>query len=203
MPTSPQPAGPEPAEGAPSPVMPPSVRVAAITMGVLAALLLVNAGLLWYGFDATVDRIESVQDGITEADARRFVLLALIPYLVLGLILALAAWFLPRRQPWARWIGLAGSFVLGAADPVLDDRRGRRDRLVAAAVRALGRGRHEPARPHDRDLGAPAAQPLNAGSALAGRPLPAAEPVPLVGRLHRQQDDGRDRAAAAGRRSGR
>ena len=30
---------------------------------------------------------------------------SLIPYLVLGLILALAAWFLPRRQPWARWIG--------------------------------------------------------------------------------------------------
>ena len=30
-----------------------------------------------------------------------------VPYLVLGLVLALAAWFLPRRQPWARWIGLA------------------------------------------------------------------------------------------------
>jgi hypothetical protein len=93
--------------------MPPSVRVAAITMGVLAALLLVNAGLLWYGFDATVDRIESVRNGITEDDARRFVLLALIPYLILGVVLALAAWFLPRRQPWARWIGLAGSFLLG------------------------------------------------------------------------------------------
>ena len=112
MPTSPQPAAPEPADGPASPVMPPSVRVAAITMGVLAALLLVNAGLLWYGFDAAVARIERVQDGITEAAARRFVLLALIPYLILGLVLALAAWFLPRRQPWARWIGLAGSFLL-------------------------------------------------------------------------------------------
>jgi hypothetical protein len=112
VPTPSKPAGPEPAEGTPSPVMPPSVRVAAITMGVLAALLLVNAGLLWYGFDATVDRIESVRDGITEDEARRFVLLALIPYLILGVVLALAAWFLPRRQPWARWIGLAGSFLL-------------------------------------------------------------------------------------------
>jgi hypothetical protein len=92
--------------------MPPSVRVAAITMGVLAALLLVNAGLLWYGFGVTVDRIVRGDNGITEAEARRFVLLALIPYLVIGLILALAAWFLPRRQPWARWIGLAASFVL-------------------------------------------------------------------------------------------
>jgi uncharacterized membrane protein len=51
-------------------------------------------------------------NGITEADARRFVLLALIPYLVIGLLLALSAWFLPRRQPWARWLGLAASFVL-------------------------------------------------------------------------------------------
>jgi hypothetical protein len=92
--------------------MPASVRVAAITMGVLAALLLVNAGLLWYGFDVTVDRIVREGNGITDAAARRFVLLALIPYLVIGLILALAAWFLPRRQPWARWIGLAASVVL-------------------------------------------------------------------------------------------
>ena len=93
--------------------MPTSVRIAAITMGVLAALLLVNAGLLWYGFGGTVDRIVEEGNGITEADARRFVLLALIPYLIIGVILALAAWFLPRRQPWSRWIGLAGSFVLG------------------------------------------------------------------------------------------
>jgi hypothetical protein len=92
--------------------MPTSVRIAAITMGVLAALLLVNAGLLWYGFGVTVDRIVEEGNGITEADARRFVLLALIPYLVIGLILALSAWFLPRRQPWARWLGLAASFVL-------------------------------------------------------------------------------------------
>jgi hypothetical protein len=92
--------------------MPTSVRIAAITMGVLAALLLVNAGLLWYGFGVTVDRIVEEGNGITEADARRFVLLALIPYLMIGLILALSAWFLPRRQPWARWLGLAASFVL-------------------------------------------------------------------------------------------
>ena len=75
--------------------MPASVRVAAITMGVLAALLLVNAGLLWYGFDATVDRIVRDSDGVTEAEARQFVLLALVPYLGIGLVLALAAWFLP------------------------------------------------------------------------------------------------------------
>jgi hypothetical protein len=92
--------------------MPPSVRVATIAMGVLAALLLVNAGLLWYGFDVTVERIADEAEGVTEDEARRFVLLALIPYLVIGLVLALAAWFLPRRQAWARWIGLAASVLL-------------------------------------------------------------------------------------------
>jgi hypothetical protein len=104
VPTSPEPAAPT--------VLPTSVRVAAITMGVLAALLLVNAGLLWYGFDATVERIVSQGNGVSAAEARRFVLLALIPYLLIGLVLALAAWFLPRRQAWARWIGLAASVVL-------------------------------------------------------------------------------------------
>lgn len=92
--------------------MPTSVRVAVITMGVLAALLLVNAGLLWYAFDAWVDRIADAGKGISRADARQYVLLALVPYLVIGLILALAAWFLPRRQPWSRWLGLAASVVL-------------------------------------------------------------------------------------------
>jgi hypothetical protein len=92
--------------------MPPSVRVATIAMGVLAALLLVNAGLLWYGFDVTVERIANETKNVTEDEARRFVLLALIPYLVIGLVLALAAWFLPRRQAWARWIGLAASVLL-------------------------------------------------------------------------------------------
>lgn len=110
MPTTPEPAGVEPS--VPPSVMPVSVRVATITMGILAALLLVNAALLWYGFDVTVDRIVRESTGVSAAEARRFVLLALIPYLVIGLLLALAAWFVPRRQPWARWLGLAASVLL-------------------------------------------------------------------------------------------
>jgi hypothetical protein len=92
--------------------MPPSVRVATITMGFLAALLLVNAGLLWYGFDGAVDGVIERGDDISRADAEQIVMLSLVPNLVLGLLLGLAAWFVPRRQPWARWIGLAASFVL-------------------------------------------------------------------------------------------
>jgi uncharacterized membrane protein len=93
--------------------MPTSVRVAVLLMAVIAGLLLLNAALLWYGFDATVDRIVRAGNGISRAEARRFVMTALVPYLVIGLILAISAWFLPRRQAWARWIGLAATFVLG------------------------------------------------------------------------------------------
>jgi hypothetical protein len=92
--------------------MPASVRVAAIAMGVLAALLLTYAGLLWYSFDDSVKQIADAAKGITEDAARRFVLTLLIPSLLLGVLLALAAWFLPRRQAWARWIGLAASGLL-------------------------------------------------------------------------------------------
>ena len=102
---------PELTPGAPS-VMPTSVRVGAIAMGVLAALLLTYAGLLWYSFDDSVAQIADAAKGITEDAARRFVLTLLIPCLLLGILLALAAWFLPRRQAWARWIGLAASGLL-------------------------------------------------------------------------------------------
>jgi len=92
--------------------MPPSVRVAAIAMGVLAALLLTYAGLLWYSFDDSVRQIADAAKGVTEDAARRFVLSLLIPCLLLGVLLALAAWFLPRRHAWARWTGLAASGLL-------------------------------------------------------------------------------------------
>ena len=90
--------------------MPTSVRVATIVMAVLAALLLSNAALLWYSYDDVVDRLVREGDGVTRAEAEQFVTTSLVPYLVLGLILALAAWFLPRRQPWARWVGLAATW---------------------------------------------------------------------------------------------
>lgn len=91
--------------------MPASVRVATIVTGVLAALLITNAALLGFGFDAAVDRVAREADVTTDA-ARQFVLTSLIPNVVLGLVLALSAWFLPRRQAWARWTGLAASGLL-------------------------------------------------------------------------------------------
>jgi hypothetical protein len=104
---------PQPTEDASlAPTMPTSVRVAVIAMGVIAALLLSNAALLWFGFDAAVTRIVEEGEDFTRAEARQFVILSLVPNLVLGLLLALAAVFVPRRQPWARWIGLAASGLL-------------------------------------------------------------------------------------------
>jgi hypothetical protein len=112
VPKSPTPAEGTPAAADPTPVMPASVRVAAIVMGLLAALLLINASLLWYAFGDAVDRIARESD-VSQADARQFVLMSLVPYLLIGLLLALSAWYFPRRQPWARWLGLAASAVLG------------------------------------------------------------------------------------------
>ncbi|TKJ28513.1 hypothetical protein [Blastococcus sp. CCUG 61487] len=104
-----------PAAGSPSaPSMPTSVRVGVIAMSVLAALLLLNSILLWLGFDAAVDRIVEDVDDITRDEARTFVILALVPYLVLGLLLAAAAAFLSRRQPWARWAGVVATALLTA-----------------------------------------------------------------------------------------
>lgn len=92
--------------------MPTSVRVAVIAMGVLAALLLTNAALLWYSYDEAVDRLVRDGDDVSRSEASQFVIMSLVPYLAIGLLLALAALFLPRRQPWARWLGLAASGLL-------------------------------------------------------------------------------------------
>jgi hypothetical protein len=103
-----------PAEGASTPpAMPTSVRVAIIAMAVLAGLLLLNAGLTWYGREGVADAIVDAGADVSRAEAQRYVLVWLVPYLLLGVLFALASWFLPRRQPWARWMGLAASVVLG------------------------------------------------------------------------------------------
>lgn len=92
--------------------MPTSARVAVVAMGVLAALLLLNSVLLWIGFDSAVDRIVRDVEGVTRDEARTFVIFSLVPYLVLGVVLAASALFLPRRQPWARWVGVAATALL-------------------------------------------------------------------------------------------
>lgn len=92
--------------------MPTSVRVAVILTGTLAAMLLLYAVIAWLGREGLADAVERARPGYTPEEAARFVLLDTLPYLVLGVALAVSAWFLPQHRPWARWTGLAASFLL-------------------------------------------------------------------------------------------
>ena len=91
--------------------MPTSVRVAVIVMSVLAGLLLLNVAVSLYVFETIVADIADLQN-TSQAAAERTVLLYLAPNIVFGLVFALAAWFLPRRHAWARWLGLAVASML-------------------------------------------------------------------------------------------
>jgi hypothetical protein len=91
--------------------MPTSVRVAVIVMSILAGLLLLAAAVSLYGLEQLAAEFAEDQ-GVDVADAQRGFLLLLAPYVVLGLIFALSAWFLPRRHAWARWLGLTAAAML-------------------------------------------------------------------------------------------
>jgi uncharacterized BrkB/YihY/UPF0761 family membrane protein len=91
--------------------MPTSVRVAVIVLSILAGLLLLVAAVNLYALQEFSERIAAEQ-GISESDAQSSILLLLAPYVVLGLVFALAAWFVPRRHAWARWLGLAAAAML-------------------------------------------------------------------------------------------
>ena len=92
--------------------MPRAVRVATVAMAVLAAIFLSYSALLWYEFDTLVSNTVGDGDTVTRAEAEGFVRTSLILFVVLGVLLALSAFFLPRRQPWARWLGLAATGLL-------------------------------------------------------------------------------------------
>ena len=92
--------------------MPTSARVAVVLMGVLAAMLLLYAAITWLGRDGLAEVVRRARPDLSPAEAARYVLVSALPYLVVGLVLAVSAWFLPQRRPWARWTGLAASFLL-------------------------------------------------------------------------------------------
>lgn len=82
-------------------------------MAVLAALLLLNTVLVWFGRDGVATALVRAGD-ISRAEAERAVLVWLVPYLVIGLLLLAGAVGLPRGRRWAHWAGLAGSTGLAA-----------------------------------------------------------------------------------------
>jgi hypothetical protein len=92
--------------------MPPSARMAVILTGALAAMLLLYAAVAWLGREGLADAVGRAQPDFSPEEAARYVLLSTLPYLVLGVALAVSAWFLPQHRRWARWTGLAASFLL-------------------------------------------------------------------------------------------
>ena len=147
-----------PAATTPPATMPTSVRVAVVVMSVLAGLLLLYAALTWFNRDQVIDRLIEA-GGLSKGQAQQVVLTSVIPFGVLGLVLASPAWFLARRQPWARWVGLAAVIVLALLTlaSVLAERRSVDP--LAPAGRAVPRGGHLPALPQHRRMGAAAPRP--------------------------------------------
>jgi hypothetical protein len=94
--------------------MPTSARVAVVLMGVLGAMLLLYAAITWLGREGIAEAVARARPDLSPGEAVRFVLVSALPYLVVGVVLIVSAWFLPQRRPWARWTGLAASFLLAA-----------------------------------------------------------------------------------------
>lgn len=102
------PSSPAPAEDPPTPAtMPTSVRVAVIVLALLTGILLLYVAVTLLGRDGIVDALTESQSGLSQAEAERYVVINAAAYGLVGLLFAVTAWFLPRRQPWARWVGLA------------------------------------------------------------------------------------------------
>jgi len=97
---------------APARTMPTAVRVAVVVMSLLSGLLLLNALLTWVSRETVAKAIVAAGTGLSRAQAERYVVLWMLPYLILGLLLALSAWFLPRRLAWARLVGLGAAGLL-------------------------------------------------------------------------------------------
>lgn len=104
---------PQAVAATPAAQMPASVRIAVVAMSLLAGLLLLNALLTWVSRLTVAKAIVRGGTHVSLAAAERFVVLwMLLPYLVLGLLLAFSTWYLPKRNAWARWIGLTASALL-------------------------------------------------------------------------------------------
>jgi hypothetical protein len=81
-------------------------------MGVLAAMLLLYAAITWLGREGLAEAVGRARPEMSAAEAARYVLVSAAPYLIIGVLLAVSAWFLPQRRRWARWTGVAASFLL-------------------------------------------------------------------------------------------
>lgn len=95
--------------------MPTPTKVATIMLGVLSALLLLNAVLTLGGLDAILDAIAdntSATDPVFDRDAVRTQLLVSVGgSVVVGLVAAMAGILLVRRNAIGRWLGIACAVI--------------------------------------------------------------------------------------------
>lgn len=92
--------------------MPVPARVAVVLLGSLAAMLLLYAAITWLGREGLAVAVGRARPDYTQDEAARYVLVSAVPYLVIGVALAVSAWYLPQHRRWARWTGLAAAFPL-------------------------------------------------------------------------------------------
>lgn len=95
--------------------MPAPVKVAAILLGVLAALLLTNSILSFAGIEAILDQFaEAAQTGERDFDrdaVRSQLTLNFAVGIVIGLVAAAAVVLLVQRRPLGRWLGLGSAAI--------------------------------------------------------------------------------------------
>jgi len=108
-------AAPKGSTPAPIDRMPTQPRVAAILLGVLAALLLINAVVTLTQLEAILD---SLAEGARERDdefdrgtVRSQLRFSLGDSVVVGLVAALSAFLLVRRRSPGRWLGIACALI--------------------------------------------------------------------------------------------
>jgi hypothetical protein len=86
------------------------VRVAVALLATLAVLLLLYVAITWLGRDGLITAL--TRSGLTQAEARQYLVVNSTAPLVLGLVYGVSAWALSSRRSWSRWAGLAGTVVL-------------------------------------------------------------------------------------------
>jgi hypothetical protein len=92
--------------------MPTTARVAVGLMGTLAALLLLYSAITWLGRDGLAEAVGRARPDLSADEAAQYVFVSALPYLILGVMLAVSAGFLPRRHAWARWTGVGSALLL-------------------------------------------------------------------------------------------
>lgn len=92
--------------------MPTPVRVATILLGVIAALLLVNAALTLFGKEAILDQLLDAGSELSRAELNQQLVVNIGRDAALGVLNVLAVVLMLRRRPLGRWLGIICAALL-------------------------------------------------------------------------------------------